>query len=220
MPSEPDTAKTRIGARCCSGAVFLVGGAAALTRFARDGAPTSRAGRCRAEQFTLLEHIADAMIRATKRRARSPRASPNSCARCWTNGHRRTRAEVIGVLDSIDGSAWSSLAPTFIELPAARRAEVVRMSTRSASRAATRRSRRFKYLVLVGYYQSEIGATRELRYEIVPGAWRSCLPSRKWAAPPQSAGQWRWISTPSSSARESAAAGSRRSCASAASRRW
>jgi hypothetical protein len=36
--------------------------------------------------------------------------------------------------------------------------------------------RRFKYFVLVGYYQSEIGATRELRYELVPGAWRSCLP--------------------------------------------
>jgi hypothetical protein len=30
--------------------------------------------------------------------------------------------------------------------------------------------------VLVGYYHSEIGATQELRYELVPGAWRSCLP--------------------------------------------
>ena len=35
---------------------------------------------------------------------------------------------------------------------------------------------KFKYLVLLGYYHSEIGATQELRYELVPGAWRSCLP--------------------------------------------
>jgi hypothetical protein len=30
--------------------------------------------------------------------------------------------------------------------------------------------------VLVGYYQSEAGATQELRYELVPGAWRGCVP--------------------------------------------
>jgi hypothetical protein len=36
--------------------------------------------------------------------------------------------------------------------------------------------RTFKYLVLVGYYQSEVGATQELRFELVPGAWRSCVP--------------------------------------------
>ena len=35
---------------------------------------------------------------------------------------------------------------------------------------------KFKFLVLVGYYHSEIGATKELRYELVPGAWRSCVP--------------------------------------------
>ena len=35
---------------------------------------------------------------------------------------------------------------------------------------------KFKYLVLLGYYQSEVGATQELRYELVPGAWRACLP--------------------------------------------
>ena len=35
---------------------------------------------------------------------------------------------------------------------------------------------KFKWLVLLGYYQSEAGATQELRYELVPGAWRACLP--------------------------------------------
>ena len=30
--------------------------------------------------------------------------------------------------------------------------------------------------VLSAYYHSEIGATQELRYEMVPGTWRACLP--------------------------------------------
>ena len=47
---------------------------------------------------------------------------------------------------------------------------------RSASRAQDPAYRKFKHLVLVGYYQSEIGATQELRFELVPGAWRSCVP--------------------------------------------
>ncbi len=30
--------------------------------------------------------------------------------------------------------------------------------------------RKFKWLVLIGYYHSEAGATHELRFELVPGA--------------------------------------------------
>jgi hypothetical protein len=33
-----------------------------------------------------------------------------------------------------------------------------------------------KELVVVGYYTSEPGATRELRYEPVPGTYQGCLP--------------------------------------------
>jgi gluconate 2-dehydrogenase gamma chain len=46
--------------------------------------------------------------------------------------------------------------------------------------------RQFKELVLLGYYNSEIGATQELRYELVPGVWRADIPfseiGRAWAA--------------------------------------
>jgi hypothetical protein len=35
---------------------------------------------------------------------------------------------------------------------------------------------KFKHLVLLGYYHSEVGATQELRFELVPGAWRPCVP--------------------------------------------
>lgn len=46
--------------------------------------------------------------------------------------------------------------------------------------------RRFKQLVLTGYYYSEAGATQELRYELVPGMWEPSVPitadTRTWAA--------------------------------------
>jgi hypothetical protein len=45
--------------------------------------------------------------------------------------------------------------------------------------------RLLKELVLLGYYTSEAGATRELRYAAVPGAFRGCVPlaeiGRAWA---------------------------------------
>lgn len=35
---------------------------------------------------------------------------------------------------------------------------------------------RFKALTLYGYYNSEVGMTRELRYEIIPNRYRPCAP--------------------------------------------
>lgn len=38
----------------------------------------------------------------------------------------------------------------------------------------------------MGYYYSQVGATQELRYELVPGAWEPSVPitaaTRAWAA--------------------------------------
>ena len=45
--------------------------------------------------------------------------------------------------------------------------------------------RRFKELVLTLYYLSQVGATRELRYEHTPGKWEASIPvgpdTRAWA---------------------------------------
>ena len=45
--------------------------------------------------------------------------------------------------------------------------------------------RMMKELTLLGYYTSEVGATRELRYEPVPGRYEGCVPfttiGRTWA---------------------------------------
>lgn len=160
------------------GAVFLVGGAAALTRFSRsDGSRAGGRGALSGGQYTQLEQIADAMIPATETPGALAAGVPEFLRQMLTEwASDRTRAEVIGVLDSIERQAWSKYGAAFIELPAARRADVVRVVDEESIARRDAAYRRFKYLVLVGYYQSEIGATRELRYELVPGAWRSCLP--------------------------------------------
>ena len=160
------------------GAVFLVGGAAALTRFSRQG--SSRAGEgpvLSSEQFGRLEQVADVMIPATDTPGAIAAGVPAFLRRLLTDwASDRTRADVLGVLESIERQAWSKFGAAFVELPAPRRTEVVRIVDAESIAARDAAYSRFKYLVLVGYYQSEIGATQELRYELVPGAWRSCLP--------------------------------------------
>ena len=81
------------------------------------------------------------------------------------------------MLEAIEKRAWEKFGAAFPR--ASRRATPrgdARAWTRTRWRARTWRYGKFKWLVLVGYYHSEVGATQELRYELVPGAWRSCLP--------------------------------------------
>jgi hypothetical protein len=161
------------------GAVFLVGGAAALSRFTRHASKTSDASgpALSGEQFLLLEQVADTLIPATDTPGAIDAGVPAFVRGMLTEwASAATRADVIAVLDAIERLAWAQFGAGFLELPAERRLAVLsRFDDDAISREDPPYSR-FKYLVLVGYYQSEIGATQELRYELVPGAWRSCLP--------------------------------------------
>jgi gluconate 2-dehydrogenase gamma chain len=160
------------------GAVLLVGGAAALTRFTRGSkAATDRGPALSADQFALLEQVADVIIPATDTPGAIGAGVPvfmRDMLDVWAS--KRTRAEFAGVLEQIERLAWSKYGAAFIELPPERRLEVVREFDADALGRQDAAYGRFKYLVLAGYYQSETGATQELRFELVPGAWRSCLP--------------------------------------------
>jgi gluconate 2-dehydrogenase gamma chain len=159
------------------GAIFLVGGGAALTRFSRGGSRTGEAPVLSGARYTQLEQIADVMIPPTDTPGAIAAGVPEFLRQMlgeWASDE--TRAQVIGVLESMERLAWSTFGAAFVELPAPQRAEVVRIVDEESIARRDAAYSRFKYLVLVGYYQSEIGATQELRYELVPGAWRSCLP--------------------------------------------
>ena len=160
------------------GAVFLAGGAAALTRFARQSSAGVEAGPVFSpDQFALLEQVADTMIPASDTPGALAAGVPEFLREMLAHwGSPESHAQVLAVLDGIEKQAWSRYGAAFLALPGERRLEVMRNVDADALARQDPGYGKFKWLVLVGYYQSEIGATQELRYELVPGAWRACLP--------------------------------------------
>jgi hypothetical protein len=158
------------------GAVFLVGGAAALTRFTRGDRPAGP-GALAAAQFALLETVADVMIPATDTPGALAAGVPQfvrTMLEEWASDE--TRARIAAVLERIEKRAWVLRGASFAQIPPEQRHELLRDFDAAAFVLGDEAYARFKYLVLAGYYHSEIGATQELRYETVPGTWRACLP--------------------------------------------
>jgi len=161
------------------GAVFLVGGAGALLRFSRNPAATRAADGpvLSAEQFALLEQVTDVIIPDTDTPGAMAAGVPafiRDMLATW--GSRDTRAGVAAVLEIVEKRAWAKFGAAFLELPAPRRLEVIRAIDGELLGLQDPAYGSFKHLVLAGYYLSEIGATQELRFELVPGAWRACVP--------------------------------------------
>jgi len=176
--SEPVTSSKLDRRALVLGAVFLLGGAAALTRFTRQSAAkTGAAVALSGDQFMLLEQVADTMIPSTDTPGALAAGAPAFIRDMLTDwASAATRTEIISVLEAIERQAWAQLGTAFLELSAERRLAVLKRYDEDALSRQDPAYAKFKYLVLVGYYQSEVGATEELRYELVPGAWRSCLP--------------------------------------------
>jgi len=160
------------------GAVFLVGGAAALTRFARHSVASGNAGPVLSpDQFALLEQITETIIPPSDTPGAIDAGVPAFMRQMLGDwGSAATRAEFLGVLDEVEKQAWKRHGAAFLALPPERRLDVMRSVDAESIDRQSVGYRKFKWLVLVSYYQSEPGATQELRYELVPGAWRPCLP--------------------------------------------
>jgi hypothetical protein len=159
------------------GAVFLVGGAAALTRFASGTRSGPAAGTLAASHHALLELVADVMIPPTDTPGALVAGVPafvRGMLEEWASAE--TRAQIAGVLDEIDKRAWVRRGASFAQILPEQRHELLRDFDAAAYVLDDEAYRKFKFLVLAGYYQSEIGATQELRYEMVPGTWRGCMP--------------------------------------------
>ena len=160
------------------GAVMLAGGAAALTRFARGSkSGAGLAPLLSGQRFALLEQMADLIIPATDTPGAIGVGVPGFIRDLLADwGSEQSRAEIVSVLDEIEKRSWASSGASFLELPVEQRFELMRKYDETSVTSHDPAYRKFKQLVLLGYYHSEIGATQELRFELVPGAWRSCLP--------------------------------------------
>ncbi|HEU5135372.1 MAG TPA: gluconate 2-dehydrogenase subunit 3 family protein [Steroidobacteraceae bacterium] len=162
-----------------AGAVFLLGGAAALTRFTRlrDGESVADGPAFTTERFALLEQISETLLPATDTAGAIDAGVPAFIREMLAQwGSQETRVEIAAVLDAVERHAWSRFGMGFLVMPLERRLDVMKEFDAARIAAHDGAYRKFKWLVLIGYYQSEIGATQELRFELVPGAWRACLP--------------------------------------------
>ena len=109
------------------GALFLVGGAAALSLFAgRGAAGRMSAAALSAEQFALLEQVADVIIPDTDTPGAIAAGAPEFVRELlerWSTAE--TRAQILGVLEAIERASWSRLGAGFLELAPERRLDIL-----------------------------------------------------------------------------------------------
>ena len=127
--SDPVTSSKLDRRALIFGAVFLLGGAAALTRFTRQSATqTGTDGPALSgDQFMLLEQVADTMIPGTDTPGALAAGAPafiRDMLADWASAG--TRTEIIGVLGAIERQAWAQSGAAFLELSAEQRLAVLK----------------------------------------------------------------------------------------------
>lgn len=176
-------------------AILLVGGAAALPACGRGGEAETGPARAllnadgryfSADRMARLERIAEIVIPSTDTpgaREAGVADFVDSMMVDWAGAETRLKWDA--VLDAVDARARAGHGAGFLDLAAQQQEEVVAAYDAEAIAGPDGAYRQFKELLLIGYYHSEIGATQELHYELVPGAWRACAPlsevGRTWA---------------------------------------
>lgn len=145
-------------------AILLVGGAvAAGTPVAAIASKTSKRRFFTPAQFAVLSEYAEVVMPRTSTPGAKDAGVPqsmDSLMRNWASQERQAQFRTL--IDEIGGAGFMKMTP-------AARTEFARTFD------AERLSRwepvyvKFKELLLTTYYMSEAGATKELRYELIPG---------------------------------------------------
>ncbi|MFA6117689.1 MAG: gluconate 2-dehydrogenase subunit 3 family protein [Sphingomonas sp.] len=166
-------------------AILLVGGTlAGLPDIAFATAPT-RAFFMPAER-AVLDSVCAAFIPRTDTPGALEAGVPAFIDAMMTNwAAPATAAGFRTVLARIDSEARAATGKGFAALTAAERDARLAAFDTAAFAADDPAWHRFRNLALTGYYFSESGATQELRYELVPGAWEPNVKmgpdTRAWA---------------------------------------
>ncbi len=154
-------------------AILLVGGSLAGVPgelLAQD--PTERTGFFTPAQFATLAETADTIIPRTDTPGAKDAGVPAAFDGLMTNwASDERKAEMKGLIDDIDRRAYAVGKTNLAGLSAAKRLELIRAYDAEKMGAGDPVYGKFKELVLTLYYLSEEGATKELRYELIPGKW-------------------------------------------------
>lgn len=130
-------------------------------------------------QFAALSEVAEIIIPRTDTPGAKDAGVPqnfDALMRNWASAQHQ--AQFNALVDEFVGLG-------LMKLPKARRIETVRKLDAEKLAAWEPTYVRFKDLVLTLYYLSEAGATKELRYELIPGKWEPSIEiapdQRAWA---------------------------------------
>lgn len=131
-------------------------------------------------QYAVMSETVDIIIPRTDTPGAKDAGVPaamDGLMRNWASAERRK--QFAALVDEIGGRGLMKLAP-------ARRIELIRGIDAQKLQQGDPVYGRFKDLTLMLYYLSEAGATKELRYELIPGKWEPWLEvkpdQRSWAA--------------------------------------
>lgn len=147
-------------------AILLVGGSLAAGPGAALAQPARKAARFFAPaQFAALAEVTDIIIPRTETPGAKDAGVPQAfdgLMRNWASPQHQ--AQFNALVDEFG-------ALGLMKLPKAQRIEAVRKFDAEKLAAWEPTYVRFKELMLTLYYLSEAGATKELRYELIPGRW-------------------------------------------------
>jgi len=159
------------------GAILLVGGSlAGLPNVAL--AATADAKFFTPAEFKVLAEVAEIIIPRTDTPGAKDAGVPESFDALMANwASPAHKAQFRSLIQQFDAAG--------VLLGAAPRADVVRRIDAERLMAGEPVYRKFKELILTLYYLSEAGATKELRYELIPGKWEPATvigtDTRAWA---------------------------------------
>lgn len=171
-------------------AVAWLGGSIAASRLGPLAAALGDPGRAHlsSEHFALVERVCDLVIPATDTPGALAAGVPGFIDRMlgeWASPDTRKRFEQ--GFEGIDTLARQRHSAPFTRCPEGQQFELLLELDHAAFEkgAADSFFRDLKQLILFGYYSSELGATVELNYDRIPGAYVGCNPmtpdTRAWA---------------------------------------
>jgi gluconate 2-dehydrogenase gamma chain len=169
------------------GAILLVGGSiAGVPDELLAQVPAAPVRFFTPAQFATLAETADIILPRTDTPGAKDAGVPEALDALMTNWASKARKrEFKSLIDEIGARAAAAGSPTLAGLPPAKRVDLVRGFDAEKMKAGDKVYGKFKELVLNLYYLSEPGATKELRYELIPGKfepWTEMAPdTRAWA---------------------------------------
>ena len=159
-------------------AILLVGGSLAglpgeaLAQAAEAATDAAPARFFNPLQFATLAETADIIIPRTDTPGAKDAGVPEEFDKLminWASDERKR--QFTALLEDLNKAAMLAGGAPLPALAPAKRVEVVRAFDAEKLRSWSPVYVKFKELVLTLYYLSEAGATKELRYELIPGKW-------------------------------------------------